>query len=730
MDKINAEWAKDIPCRNITIYGYCKKIKDGCPFKHGDDVENENLIESTTPKPQTTTIADIIPTLPRLSNTIVTPTPSPVPKFNAKNSASFTPMSTKTPELNNTPIFDNNPIVSSPILTAGTIPLTNVNNTNTIAPVHSTHDSNNIQDDIQMKSASKSPSTIINPLAQSSYLPISTNDQYNSVESSNQAATQSPIMNNSNNLSQNINAMPHSSFPLAQTGKTLLHGDPNLPSTGILNSQQMLLSNYQSILPQSENTIPEIDFKYPSIYPPPHSILQYHLYAPDPPPQLKLPLKPNERTPESLFISNNLREQLVKRNLASLQVFPAGGAIPDIVQDYFGLVPLDFHQKSNSKDYIDFYSGHKNSLFKVFSNLDGKLYLLRRIHDVTINDPQQITKSFSKWNELACNSIIKLKDMFTTLKFGDSSLCLVYDYYPLAISLYEYHFINFPLIPLTQDYLWTYLVQLTNAINVAHSKGLTLGKELLNWDKILIVGDPGRIKISSCGAYDVLTQRTDTSTIPNNSNNNNNNIINMEEQLQIQKQNDFSQLGIFLQKLSCKINGVDNTSNVEKIDDLNVDDQFKTVLKYLLDKSNKNKNIKELSQLFIDKILSNLESFQGYAEFTEATLSKELENARLFRLICKLNFIFGRIESRIDINWSESGEKFPIILFYDYVFHQLDSNGKPIMDLTHVLRCLNKLDAGIQEKIVLVTPDELNCIVITYKELRDLIDSTFRSLSQ
>lgn len=162
-----------------------------------------------------------------------------------------------------------------------------------------------------------------------------------------------------------------------------------------------------------------------------------------------------------------------------------------------------------------------------------------------------------------------------------------------------------------------------------------------------------------------------------------------------------------------------------------IDDKFKDVLKYLIsDNGDSKKNIHDLTSHFYDKMFMVLESSQTYTEYMESVLSRELENGRLFRLVNKLNCIFGRIESRIDINWSESGTKFPIILFYDYVFHQVDSNGKPIMDLTHVLRCLNKLDAGIQEKLMLVTPDELNCIIISYKELKDLIESTFRSITQ
>ncbi|EDO15831.1 hypothetical protein Kpol_1057p18, partial [Vanderwaltozyma polyspora DSM 70294] len=186
-------------------------------------------------------------------------------------------------------------------------------------------------------------------------------------------------------------------------------------------------------------------------------------------------------------------------------------------------------------------------------------------------------------------------------------------------------------------------------------------------------------------------------------------------------------LGEVLKKLS---NNISTANKNGSVDELPVDEQFKSVLNYLLDEDNDKKNIKELCSLFYDKLFDTLDAAQSLTEHTEGVLSKELENGRLFRLMCKLNCIFGRMESRVDIKWSETGEKFPIILFYDYVFHQVDETGKAVMDLTHVLRCLNKLDAGVHEKIMLVTPDEMNCIIISYKELKDLVDSTFRTLTQ
>ena len=40
-------------------------------------------------------------------------------------------------------------------------------------------------------------------------------------------------------------------------------------------------------------------------------------------------------------------------------------------------------------------------------------------------------------------------------------------------------------------------------------------------------------------------------------------------------------------------------------------------------------------------------------------------------------------------------------LFRDYVFHQVMEDGRPFLDMAHVISCLNRLDAGIPDKVKL-----------------------------
>ena len=82
----------------------------------------------------------------------------------------------------------------------------------------------------------------------------------------------------------------------------------------------------------------------------------------------------------------------------------------------------------------------------------------------------------------------------------------------------------------------------------------------------------------------------------------------------------------------------------------------------------------------------------------------------------------------MDPSWSETGDKYLLKLFRDYMFHQVDENGDPILNLAHVLQCLNKLDAGNSEKITLMSRDELSCLVVSYKDLRQCLEEAFSEL--
>mmetsp|Transcript_36813 Transcript_36813/g.85977 ORF Transcript_36813/g.85977 Transcript_36813/m.85977 type:complete len:231 (-) Transcript_36813:205-897(-) len=67
-------------------------------------------------------------------------------------------------------------------------------------------------------------------------------------------------------------------------------------------------------------------------------------------------------------------------------------------------------------------------------------------------------------------------------------------------------------------------------------------------------------------------------------------------------------------------------------------------------------------------------------------------------------------------------------LFRDYVFHQADESGRPIMDLGHVVSSLNKLDAADPERIVLASRDGQSLLVVSYADVTRCLEGAFSDL--
>ena len=58
-------------------------------------------------------------------------------------------------------------------------------------------------------------------------------------------------------------------------------------------------------------------------------------------------------------------------------------------------------------------------------------------------------------------------------------------------------------------------------------------------------------------------------------------------------------------------------------------------------------------------------------------------------------------------------------------FFQIMEDGRPWLDMAHVIACLNKLDAGVGEKVCLMSCDEQNVLVVNYSELRQCLEQSF-----
>ncbi|TKR77936.1 hypothetical protein L596_018824 [Steinernema carpocapsae] len=416
----------------------------------------------------------------------------------------------------------------------------------------------------------------------------------------------------------------------------------------------------------------------------------------------------NAGASSSFFINPDLRMELLKAQMA-IQSRMDPSSIPDVpatVDHYHGLSPMVPPKTAHLINGASINGDSRCNTFKAFSIKDGTPYILKRAKFRNMLPKTQTL--VDGWKKISHSNIISLRECVPTKAFGDASLLFVYDYHPLAESLEAKHFgrngaggqgnggIMEPLI-------WSYIIQITSALRHIHQQGLAA--RTLSLEKILVTGRQ-KILLSDCATVDVLS---DSNPGP-------------------AQQDDLMALG---RVVICLAVGSPTAAKVLPNSMHYINTNYSTDLKnliYHLLNSNVNKNVNELMPMIGARFYVQLESAQAHNDYLESELSKELENGRLFRLMAKINSIVERPELNMDPTWSETGDRFLLKLFRDYLFHQVNEQGKPWMDLAHIVSCLNKLDAGVQDKVQLVSRDQENVLIVSYADLRRCFDAAFKEL--
>ncbi|KAL2006607.1 hypothetical protein VTN00DRAFT_9275 [Thermoascus crustaceus] len=435
--------------------------------------------------------------------------------------------------------------------------------------------------------------------------------------------------------------------------------------------------------------------------------LQYHLYAPiGPHNQNTLGY---QRNVHDLFLPNDFREELQKKAAASLQTLP-NSQLPAQVDHFHSLVPLDLNHQKNAAIF-----GYPSWVYKAQSSKDGNFYALRRLEGFRLTNEKAI-RSVQAWKRVCNGSVVTVHDAFTNRSFQDSSLIFVYDYHPLSKTLAEQHlgagnnrFQGRHNAHIPEQILWSYMTQIANALKAIHSNGLAA--RIIEPSKILLTGK-NRIRLNACAIMDVVQHDTQRSITD----------------LQRQDLVNFGQ--VILTLGANNPNVMHNPTKAMEHFTRAYSPQLKNSVFWLLNamQNDQERNIDLFVTGISSQLISTFDSALHLDDQLTSDLSRELENGRLVRLMAKLNFVNERPEYEHDRQWSENGERYFLKLFRDYVFHQVDAQNNPVVDLAHVLTCLNKLDAGTDEKITLISRDEQSCFVVSYKELKKALESSFQAL--
>ncbi|KAL7274863.1 PAB-dependent poly(A)-specific ribonuclease subunit 3 [Rhizina undulata] len=518
-----------------------------------------------------------------------------------------------------------------------------------------------------------------------------------------------PLIGPNFNDATNSYSLPPPADPQHAYQQSLQHGfdsmslGENTPAASTINPYDYGNVNSQ-VNPYAQGAV-DMFYQQPQTFTQP---LNYHLYAPVAPYPQKL--TPYQKNIHGFFLSDNLREELQRKGEATLQTLPnVSSILPPTVNEYHSLVPLDMSNQKNTQIF-----GYPSWVYKAFSTEDGNTYALRRVEGFRLTNEADI-RIIQRWKKVISANIVTIHNAWTTTKFGDSSIVFVYDYHPLSKTLAETHFgpnprytaprhgqIG-PIVP--EQVLWSYIVQIASAIKIIHGSGLAA--RMIGPSKILLTSKM-RIRLNCCGMLDVLHPDTTRS-------------------LQEYQQDDLIQLGGLMLSIACNTTAaIQHFQKSLEYVGRHYSPQFKENICYLC--TGTTKNIDDYLKSIANYAFQNFDSALHYEDTLESKLSRELENGRLVRLLCKLGFINERPEYDHDPQWGETGDRYFLKLFRDFVFHSVDESNNPVVDMAHVLTCLNKLDAGVDEKIMLVSRDNLNCFVVTYKELKRQVEASFQDL--
>lgn len=710
---INPDAAKEIPCKNVLIYGYCKFENKGCVFSHpvpenSQSPGSENTIPSPLLKPAN--MAGNTPTNNAKidagygTSSMNAASPSPAAKMAASvsaeskrkfnmNTPSFQPLvqsvtkkfATLSPKLKEIPIFVPSGMDSSSATQSNAEPSAALNSfaaRKFNASTPSFTPSSPFEGAFSFSSSNPGNSDSFGP-------------HYGQLNSSNASLA----FANSPQVSQQAPQAPKQQNPYLNTPT------PTVGSASV-----------------NAHSVGATDFMFHSqgtqAYP-----LNHHLYAPAPPPRLVAPLKAHETNINDMFIPNDLRELLTKKNEATLQTLPQL-SLPEHVGVYHSLVPID-----SSFDQISNVYHLPSYVYKVLSNQDGLPYVLRRIDQgskLQIQNENPFA-NVKRWKALKNPNIARLSDAFTSITLstnGEPSLFLAYDYYPLANTLQEQHIsrkLGGKLEPITEDILWSYLVQLTGALLSIHEAGLYAGTSL-SLTKVLVT-NKNRVRLGAVGVDDILEYESLEELKDH-----------LDEQEIIKKLQlrDVIRLGKLITDLASTVlpmslRSLPTTALMEHLQRSSITAISSRLTDALtvLQESNEEFDLGEFYTSHLSReSLRLLNGLQDLTDFFEGQLLSELENGRLFRLLAKINVVLDRPENDGD----NSGSTFVIKLFRDYIFHTFDEFGKPAVDLSKILTNLNKLDVGVDEKLLLISREDDTCIIASYKEIKDTLDLSFRAL--
>jgi PAB-dependent poly(A)-specific ribonuclease subunit 3 len=264
--------------------------------------------------------------------------------------------------------------------------------------------------------------------------------------------------------------------------------------------------------------------------------------------------------------------------------------------------------------------------------------------------------------------------------------------------------------PPTEDQLWSYLVQLTAALRALHSAGLAARPPALAPSKVLLCG-PGRVRLAAAGVGDALAGAPPADAAR-------------------AQRDDLAALGQLVLALGGAPPGGQLPPSLDHLAAHHSRELCHVVAGLLAAREGGGfASWRALAAALADRPLAELDAAAVRCDVLGNELQKECENGRLARLLVKLGMVVERPGLGGDERWAETGDRYLLKLFRDFVFHQVDARGAPVVDWGAAVEALNKADAGVAEKVLLLSRDGASMLVVSYEDVRRCVQTAYGELS-
>ena len=397
---------------------------------------------------------------------------------------------------------------------------------------------------------------------------------------------------------------------------------------------------------------------------------------------------PPKRSLQTIGIPDPIRQHFQSLDIEALrQMAPDDERYKELPSRYHSAFALDDSYSQMQRGTGGSY-GYPSQVYKVVDSSDGQVYALRRIDNVRTS-VTVVKNAMAKWCEIRHPAIVSLYSI------AQDRGCVLFShaYHPAAQTLRK-RFIDQRGALLSEALLWRVLSQLLSGLRLVHLRGMAV-RNVSPGHVFLTSGTCA--KFSGVGILDVLEFES-RKTLP-------------EMQME-----DLIKLAYLILSLACRYSvGPKNVEQAMTHLQQNFSQDMTHVMATLLVGK---ATVSQICHLMSQRIHDELDQSMAANDALQSHLRGEYENGRVLRLMLKLGFVNERPENSRSPQWSETGDRYVLKLFRDYVFHQMLPDGSPSMDAGHVLSALNKLDCGDPEKILLSSRDNKDLLVVSFADVR------------